>query len=130
MRKHANLIGLVIFGVIVTGAYLILKGPQTPITQSQVELTAQQNPPALGNNIFVITVRDTTGKLVDNAKVNVDVNMTTMNMGTQQGIATSQGDGKYAASAKFSMRGPWRVSARVNYADGKELKKDVVVNVQ
>jgi hypothetical protein len=55
--------------------------------------------------------------------------MTTMNMGTQKGTATSQGSGKYAATGRLSMRGPWRVSTTVTYADGNAMKKDFVVNV-
>ncbi len=56
--------------------------------------------------------------------------MTSMNMGVQQGTATSQGSGNYAASGKFSMGGPWRVSTQVTMPDGKSMTKDFDISVQ
>ncbi len=132
MKKNMNLIGLAVFVIVALGAFFLLKGNggSAGANTEQLELVSQPNPPQLGNNTLVITVKDGAGKLVDNAKVSIDINMTTMNMGTQQGSATSQGNGKYAVAARLSMRGPWRVKTTVTYADGKEAKKDFVVNVQ
>ncbi len=132
-KSNMNIIGIAIFLIVLVGAFFLLKGQggsnSAGGSQAPLELVSQPNPPQTGNNTFIITVRDENGKPVDNAKVKVDINMTTMNMGTQQGTATSQGDGKYAASARLSMRGPWRVRTTATYADGKEVKKDFVVNV-
>lgn len=66
---------------------------------------------------------------MDNATVFFDLNMTSMNMGTQQGNATSQGDGRYAASGKMSMRGPWRISTKVTMPDGSLIMKDFILDV-
>jgi len=52
-----------------------------------------------------------------------------MNMGTQQGNATSQGNGRYAASGQMSMRGPWKVTTKVTMPDGSIVNKDFTVNV-
>ena len=56
--------------------------------------------------------------------------MTTMNMGKQAGIATSQGNGKYTVMGNLSMRGPWRVSTNITMPDGNKLSKDFIVNAQ
>lgn len=124
-----TLIGTAILIIVVAGAFFLLKGSGSSASAQQIELVTQPNPVQTGNNTFYITVRDDSGKAVDNAKVEFDLNMTTMNMGTQKGTATSQGSGKYAATGRLSMRGPWRVSTTVTYADGNAMKKDFVVNV-
>jgi len=52
-----------------------------------------------------------------------------MNMGTQQGNATSQGNGRYSVEGRMTMRGPWRVSTKVTMPDGSVENKDFTVNV-
>jgi hypothetical protein len=98
-------------------------------TDSVISLSTTPNPLRLGQATFVISVKDKNGKLVDDATVTFDINMTTMNMGTQQGVATSQGDGLYKAVGNMSMRGPWRVRAKVKMPNGRTENKDFVVNV-
>jgi uncharacterized GH25 family protein len=92
-------------------------------------LSTDPNPLRLGTATFMIDVKDKSGKPVDNATVSFDINMTAMNMGTQQGNASPQGNGRYAASGRMSMRGPWKVSTKVTMPDGSVENKDFTVNV-
>lgn len=94
-----------------------------------ISLSTNPNPLRLGQATFMIDVKDKNGKPVDNATVSFDLNMTAMNMGTQQGMATSQGNGKYSAVGNMSMRGPWRVRTTVKMPDGSTENKDFTVNV-
>ncbi|MEO6508684.1 MAG: FixH family protein [Patescibacteria group bacterium] len=94
---------------------------------SQISMSTNPNPPS-GNTNFIISVKDDKGNPVKDAKVSFDLNMTSMNMGTQQGAATSQGDGTYVAAGRLTMRGPWRVSAKVAMPDGKEMNQDFDIN--
>lgn len=94
---------------------------------SQITLTTDPNPPS-GNTNFIISVKDDKGNPVKDAKVSFDLNMTTMNMGTQQGNATAQGDGTYAAAGKLTMRGPWRVATKVTMPDGKIMNQNFDIN--
>ncbi len=98
-------------------------------TEGGISLTTSPNPLRLGQATFIIDVKDKSGKPVDNASVSFDINMTAMNMGTQQGTATSQGNGKYSAVGNMSMRGPWRVSTTVKMPEGSTESKDFTVNV-
>src|SRR3989338_9187889 len=88
-------------------------------TSEQISLTTDPDPLVLGPANFIISVNDEKGKPVKNAKVFFDLNMTAMNMGTQQGNATSQGDGTYAATGKMTMKGPWKVTTKITMPDGK-----------
>lgn len=99
------------------------------IKGDSISLSTVPNPLSLGQATFMIDVNDENGKTVDNARVSFDLNMTAMNMGKQQGIATSQGNGRYSAVGNLSMRGPWRVRTTVNMPDGSTKNKDFIVNV-
>ena len=130
MKKNTmQLIGAVVLVFVLIGAVIFVKNQGKPPENSQLTLTTQPASPQLGNNTLIITVRDTTGKLVDTAKVSIDVNMTTMNMGTQRGNATSQGGGQYSANARFSMRGPWRVAVTTQFPDGEKTSKNFHITI-
>lgn len=96
---------------------------------SGISLSTNPDPLQPGAATFMIDVKDKNGKPVDNAKVSFDLNMTTMNMGTQQGDATPQGKGRYSVEGRISMRGPWRVSTKVTMPDGSVENKDITVEV-
>lgn len=96
---------------------------------SGISLSTNPDPLQPGPATFMIEVKDKEGKLVDNAEVSFDINMTTMNMGPQQGDAISQGSGRYSAMGRMTMRGPWRVSTKVTMPDGSVENKDFTVNV-
>lgn len=96
---------------------------------SGITLSTSPNPLRLGTATFMIDVKDKSGKPVDDATVSFDINMTAMNMGTQQGTATLQGNGRYSAVGNMSMRGPWRVRTTVKMPDGSTENKDFTVNV-
>lgn len=121
--------------LVVAGAYLGWKSMSIPTlgtssgTDSGIVLSTNPNPLRPGQATFIIDVKDNSGKPVDNAVVSFDINMTAMNMGTQQGTATPQGSGRYSAVGNMSMRGPWRVRTTVKMPDGSTQKKDFSVNV-
>ena len=98
-------------------------------SNSRIRLSTNPDPLQPGPATFFIDIKDKSGKPVDTAKVSFDLNMTTMNMGTQQGDATSQGNGRYAAMGTMTMRGPWRISTQVTMPDGSIENKDFTVNV-
>lgn len=121
--------------LVVAVAYLGWKSMSIPTPGTSVDsnggitLSTSPNPLRLGQATFMIDVKDKSGKPVDNATVSFDLNMTAMNMGTQQGNATSQGNGRYSAIGNMSMRGPWRVRTTVKMPDGSTENKDFTVNV-
>ncbi len=95
-----------------------------------ISLSTNPNPLKPGPATFLIDLKDKNGKVVNDAKVSYNINMTTMDMGEQNGNATSQGNGRYSISAKMTMLGPWKVSITVKMTDGSSEKKDFTVNVR
>src|SRR3989344_8707453 len=126
MQNKNLLIGLVIGAVVILGlGWKVLSGSSisTGSGNEPVSLTTNPNPLQMGPATFIIDVKDKDGKPVDNATVYFDLNMTAMNMGTQQGNATSQGNGRYAAAGSMTMRGPWKVTIKVTMPDGSIVNK-------
>ena len=104
--------------------------PKTSSSNSRsISLSTSPDPLRLGPATFMIEIKDKNGQPVDDATVTFDINMTAMNMGTQRGTATLQGNGRYSASGNMSMRGPWRVRTGITMPDGSIENKDFTVNV-
>lgn len=134
MKNKNVLIALVIGVIIVVGlGWKALSGSTSGSGASTgseaITLTTSPNPLRMGQATFMIDVKDSNGKPVNDATVFFDLNMTAMNMGTQEGNATPQGNGRYAANGNMSMRGPWKVSTKVTMPDGSVVNKDFTVNV-
>ena len=131
MQNKKLLIALVIGAVVLGLGWKLLSGSSasTGPESEMVSLTTSPNPLRMGPATFIIDVKDKDGKPVDNATVYFDLNMTAMNMGIQQGNATTQGNGRYAATGTMSMRGPWKVATKITMPDGSVVAKDFTVNV-
>ena len=131
--QNKNLLIAAIIGVIMIAGlgWKVLSNSSigTGTGDQEVSLTTDPNPLQPGSATFIIDVKDKTGKVVDNANVFFDLNMTTMNMGTQQGNAAAQGNGRYLASGRMTMRGPWRMSIKVTLPDGSVVNKVFTVDV-
>ncbi len=122
---------------IVIGTIIILtldtSGNSDSITSNAatgISLSTSPNPLRPGMATFIFNVKDKNGKPVNDAKVSFDLNMTTMNMGIQQGDARSLGDGRYSAQGRMTMSGPWRISSKVIMPNGAVENEDFTVDVQ
>jgi uncharacterized Zn finger protein len=82
----------------------------------RVTLQVNPNPPPITQPATLsIQIRENNSKRpVSSAKVTLESNMVTMEMGTGQVAAKSQHDGTYLASVQFSMRGPWQVQVVIS----------------
>lgn len=134
------LIVILIIGAFLVGKLLwktppISSSTDTPNVVSmgedvQVRLITDPDPLVLGPANFIVEVKDLNGKPVDEAKIFFDLNMTAMDMGTQQGNATPQGNGRYSVVGRMTMSGPWRIKMKVTLPDGYSLDKDFIVTVK
>ena len=132
INKNLLIILAIAVGVIVLLGFKLMNNSgssSNKVGNLQVSLTTDPNPLRMGQATFIIDVKERSGKPVDNANVFFDLNMTAMNMGTQQGNATAQGNGQYAATGKMTMQGPWKVATKVTLPDGSAVNKDFTVNV-
>ncbi len=132
--KKSYIKALIVVGIIGLGIWGLWEivpdgNSNTKDASVQIELTSPSTVQA-GQNKFIVSVKDAAGEPIDDAIVNVDINITAMNMGKQQGQATAQGDGEYAAVGNLGMLGPWKISTDVTLPDGQQASEDFIVNAQ
>jgi YtkA-like len=77
----------------------------------QITIQVNPNPPLITRPaaLSIQVLSRGSQQPVTNARVTLQSDMLTMDMGTDQVDARSQGDGTYLASVQFSMSGPWQV---------------------
>jgi uncharacterized protein with FMN-binding domain len=82
----------------------------------QVTLQVNPNPPPITQpaTLSIQILEHNSKRPVSSAKVTLESNMVTMDMGTGQVAAKSQHDGTYLASVQFSMSGPWQVQVVIS----------------
>lgn len=67
-----------------------------------------------------LTLRDSSGQPIKDAKVLFDLTMPSMRMPANQTVATITGDGIYEANVVFTMGGGWAIAAVVTRGDTQE----------
>jgi YtkA-like protein len=82
----------------------------------QVTLQVNPNPPLITRPalLSIQVLLNASQQPVTHANVTLESNMETMDMGTEQIQAQSQGNGTYRASVQFLMSGPWQVRVMIS----------------
>ena len=96
-----------------------------------VQIKMDKNPPITGENKMDITIKDTTGKNVTDATVDINYGMPAMpGMGAMNYKTTAglKGDG-YLATINFSMAGPSFINIKIT-RDGKSQLVKLNVDVK
>jgi hypothetical protein len=97
----------------------------------QVTLTTNPNPAAsTGETELVIEVKDSAGKAISGATVQVTADMLSHSMGALEGPATDQGSGRYATKVPFGMAGDWAITVEVRQGDTVLATQDFTIPVQ
>ena len=85
----------------------------TAILESEgllVSMTLNPYPPSVTKaSSFEITLTDEEGQAISDATISVDLTMPGMYMPPNLLTLEPTGAGKYAATGRFTMRGPWRI---------------------
>ena len=80
-----------------------------------VSLGLDPYPPSVTKSSdFEVILTDTAGKPVSDATISLDLTMPGMYMPPNQLNMQSSGEGKYHATGRFTMRGPWRIEAIIS----------------
>lgn len=119
---------LMLIGVLVVSA--CGGGVATPAAGAQVSVTTRPNPPVKGAVELIVEVKDAQGQPLNDANVLVLTSHTTMNGMNQQGMAKSQGNGRYAMMTDMSgMNGQWLITVQVSKGS-LNLAQDFKIDVQ
>jgi hypothetical protein len=83
-----------------------------------LDIRLDKNPPVVGDNLMELTIKDTDGKTVTDAKVAVNYTMPPMSGMAPMSYkidAVLKGE-KYQSTLKFSMSGSWNVEVKITQA--------------
>lgn len=95
-----------------------------------LEVAISPTPPAVGTAHLSITLRDTTGANLENARIVVRGDMTHAGMTPVVDTAIAEGTGRYAVpDFRFTMAGDWILTLTATLPDGREasLEKNITV---
>lgn len=98
----------------------------------QITMQVNPNPPLITQpaTLSMQVVLSASRQAVTNARVTLQSDMETMDMGSDQADAHSQGDGTYMASVQFSMSGPWQIRVTVTVPGAKPASTMFEVTAQ
>jgi hypothetical protein len=83
----------------------------------QVSLGLDPYPPSVTKpGEFDVTLADVSGQAINDATISLDLTMPGMYMPPNQVTLQSLGAGKYRATGRFTMRGPWRIEVIITIA--------------
>jgi hypothetical protein len=88
----------------------------------QVTMQVSPNPPPITQpaTLTIQVLLNTSKQPVTNAHITLASNMETMDMGTDNVEATSQGKGMYLATIHFTMSGLWQVQVSISSPGGTQ----------
>ncbi|HCR72305.1 MAG TPA: hypothetical protein DIW23_12730 [Anaerolineae bacterium] len=109
-------------------------GNSTPVVDNNsvninVTFETRPSPMMMGNGEVILTITDSNGNPIEGAVVDISMEHTGHNMGTMQGTATEQGNGRYAINAGFSMSGTWKLTVNVK-KDDLNYTEEIEIPVQ
>ena len=86
-----------------------------------VLLALNPYPPSAGQpSDFDVTLNDVNGKAINDASINLNLTMPSMWMPPNQPAMEFVSDGKYRATAPFTMRGGWRIEVIITRGAEKQ----------
>ena len=94
-----------------------------------IEIETNPTPPTMGDAQLVFVITDPNGDPIDGATVDVSADHTDHTGMTMSGLATEQGDGRYALNANFSMSGNWKLTVYVR-KEGLDYQEEIEFQVQ
>ncbi len=96
--------------------------------QPQVTLATQPDPAlTVGETELIIDVKDVSGQPLEGAAVIVIADMGGHSMDAMQGLATDQGNGRYATKAPLEMAGDWTITVEVRQGDAVLTTQEFIV---
>lgn len=100
-----------------------VSSPAATAVPVKITISSDPTPAMIGDVTFSFALTDETENPIEGARVEVSLEHTDMTGMGMSGLATDQGEGKYAIDANFSMSGNWKmiVYVRKESLDYKEV---------
>lgn len=122
-------ISLVAGGVLPACGRIQRDGMQEDSGTVVIEMESHPSPPGPGPGTLFFSVTDGQGHPIDNAKLEVEGNMTHAGMVPVFAQAVGSEDGRYEVPFEWTMGGDWIVTAKATLADGGLVTRQFNVSV-
>jgi len=93
------------------------------ITDIDITLRVEPNPPAVGDSTLTVTLKDMGGKPINNATLGVHGNMGHDGMDPLEGTSNTATNGEYHIPFRWTMGGDWQVVVEATLPDGQGVFK-------
>ena len=95
-----------------------------------IELTMQPEQPAVGPARLIFTLTDEAGQPINDARLDIEGNMTHAGMAPVFAQASAGQEGRYMVPFEWTMGGDWYVTVEVSLADGRRFTRRIPVTVE
>lgn len=96
----------------------------------QIELAVEPAQPAVGPAALTVTLTNASGQPVENARLEIEGNMTHAGMTPVLAQVSSGSNGQYQAPFEWTMGGDWIVTVKATLADGQIISRQFPVVVK
>jgi hypothetical protein len=104
------------------------QSPTTNTPDLQLELDTS-SPFKIGQSDLIVTLKDAQGNPIDNAKIEVQGDMTHAGMKPSLGSVDKGTQGQYKIPFDWSMGGDWVLTIKATLPDGRTASKRIEVSV-
>lgn len=117
-----------IFAVLLSACSNVATPKNLPDETVNITLNTDPRTPVVGNNKLIFDIQDSNGQPLLGANVEISADHTDMSGMSMNGLATEQGNGKYAITADFSMSGTWKITVSVQ-KESLDFTKDFQMSI-
>ncbi|MBX3080208.1 MAG: FixH family protein [Anaerolineae bacterium] len=125
MRKW-TVAGVVLLIVVLAGCRQSPQATSTPDLEITLDTTT---PFKMGQTELVVTLKDAQGTPIDNAKIEVQGDMTHAGMKPSLGSVDKGTQGQYKIPFDWSMGGDWVLTIKATLPDGRTASKRIEVTI-
>jgi hypothetical protein len=109
--------------IALSGCGRVQKDIQTTNDGLTITMVTEPSSPVVGKGTVIVTVQDASGKPLDDARLEVEGNMSHAGMEPSFGRAETGQGGVYRVPFKWTMSGDWYVDVKLTLPDGRVAKR-------
>jgi hypothetical protein len=129
-RQHFHLLLAVLaLLLLVAGCGRVQRSAPAGNPAFAIQVSAQPDPPAVGDAQLLVTVKDRDGNPVQGARVRVEGNMTHPGMKPVMADGSGGEAGRYVVPMSWTMSGDWVLDVTVTLADGQTAHQQFPMRV-
>lgn len=130
LRGAALLCSLALLAAALTGCGRMQRTESAaPADGYRVTFAVEPAAPVVGRGVVVLTLADSAGQPIDNARIEIEGNMSHAGMKPEFGRADAGQGGRYSIPIEWTMGGAWYVDVKATLSNGQVITRRFPLNV-